>query len=152
VQNRANARNRLIAELGKEIRELRRTQPHARMASELGQYTVQMAQVLQTHLDALEAIVLEVGGTCALLQLEANVLSRASSYKTAFNLRLPDAIILATIVLDLEQAPQPAEPLFISQNVKDFEHPAIQDLLQRLQCKYLADFTNAVRFITRPAR
>jgi predicted nucleic acid-binding protein len=150
VHFRANNRNRLIEELRKELRELRRTQPHERMARELGQYTIQMAQVLQTQLDAMEAVVLEMSHNCELLQLDATVLTRASSYRTAYNLGLPDAIILASVILDLERTQSPDEALFISQNVKDFEHPAILSALERLHCKYLADFTNAVRFIERP--
>lgn len=150
VQYRANNRHRLIDELGKEIRELRRTQPHQSMAGELGQYTVQMAQVLQTQLDAMEAVVLELSRNCELLPLHATTLTRASSYKTAYNLRLQDAIILASISLDLERGQTPSGTLFISQNTKDFEDPAIQAVLQGLGCKYLADFTNAVRFIERP--
>lgn len=147
VENRANARHRLIEELRKEIRDLGRTQPHERMARELGQYTSQMGQVLQANLDGLESTVLELSRTCDLLQLDATVLARASSYKASLNLGLQDAIILAAIILDLERAQPQGEALFISQNVKDFEVPAIQDELKRYQCKYLADFANAVRFI-----
>ena len=88
VQYRANNRNRLIDELRKELRELGRTQPHERMAKELGQYTIRMAQVLQTQLDAMEAVVLDLSWTCELLQLDATVLTRATSYKAAYNLRL----------------------------------------------------------------
>jgi hypothetical protein len=58
VQYRANIRNRLIDELSEEIRELRRTQPHEHMARELGQYSIQMAHVLQTQQDALGSLVL----------------------------------------------------------------------------------------------
>ncbi|MGI8550397.1 MAG: hypothetical protein ACR2PL_06295 [Dehalococcoidia bacterium] len=150
VQYRANNRHRLIDELRKELRELGRTRPHVSLARDLDQYTIQMAQVLQTQLAAMEATVLELSRHCQLLQLDATVLDRASSYKTAYNLRLPDAIILVSIVLDLERALAPGDSVFISQNVKDFENPSIQDTLQRLNCKYLADFTNAVRFIERP--
>ena len=150
VRYRANNRNRLIDELRRELRELRRTQPHATMARELGQYMIQMAEVLQTQLDATEAVVLELSRTGELLPLDAATPARASSYKTAYNLRLPDAIILASITLDLERQPAPIDALFISQNIKDFEDPAIQDALQQLSCKYLADFTNGLRFIERP--
>lgn len=150
VQYRANNRNRLIDELRREIRELRRTQPHETMARELGQYMIQMTEVLQTQLDATEAIVLELSRTCGLLPLDATTLSLIASYKAAYNLRLPDAVILASIALDLERQPAPTDALFISQNVKDFEDPAIQAALQQLRCKYLADFTNALRFIERP--
>jgi hypothetical protein len=151
VHYRANSRNRLIEELRREIRELGRTQPHESMAEELGQYTIQMAQVLQTQLDAMEAVVLELSHNCELLQLDATVLTRATSYKAAFNLRLQDAVILASVILDLEREQTPGDALFISQNVKDFENPSVQDTLQRTRCKYLADFTNAVRFIERAA-
>ncbi len=150
VHYRANNRHRLIDELRKEIRELGRTQPHVSMAGALGQYTIQMAQVLQTQLDAVEAIVLDLGQNCDLLQLDAGVLARASSYRPAYNLQPQDAIILATIIIDLERAQTSGESLFISQNVKDFENPPIQETLQHLHCKYLADFANVVRYIERP--
>ncbi len=150
VQNRGNARNRLIGELRNEIRELRRMQPHERLAQELGQHTTQMGEVLHTNQQGLESVVLDLGRTCELLQLDASVLARAADYKAAFDLRLPDAIVLAAIVLELERSQAAGEALFISQNLYDFDAPAIQETLQHLQCKYLADFTNAVRFITRP--
>lgn len=151
VQYRANNRHRLIDELRREIRELRRTQPHEHLAHELGQYSIQMAQVLQTQQDALGSLVLVLGQTCELLQLDAAVLARAASYSTAYDLRLPDAIILASIIHDRERIQGSDEALFISQNVKDFEVPPIQAELQRVRCKYLADFANAVRFIERPS-
>ena len=150
VQYRANNRSRLIDELRKEIRELGRTQPHVSMAAELRPYPLRMARVLQTQLDAIEAVILELAQSCELLQREATVLARASSYRMAFNLRLQDAIILASVIIDLERASAPGGAIFISQNVKDFENPSIENTLQRFQCKYLADFTNAVRFIERP--
>jgi predicted nucleic acid-binding protein len=150
VQYRANNRNRLIEELRKESRELGRTETYERMAAELGQQIVQMTQVLKTQMDAIQAVVLELSRTCDLLQLDATVLSRAASYRDAYKLRPPDAIILASVILDLERAESPEGALFISQNVKDFEDPSIQEALDRLDCKYLADFTNAVRLIERP--
>ncbi len=151
VQYRANNRHRLIEELRKEIRELGRTEPHESMADELGQYLTQLAEVRQIQLDAIEALVLELSRSCELLQLDAGVLARAVSYKTAYDLQLQDAIILASVILDLERAQRPDDALFISQNVKDFGVPAIYHALERLRCKYLSDFTNAVRFIERPA-
>ena len=149
VQYRANNRNRLIAELRREVRELGRTQSHEAMARELVQYTSQMSNVLQMQLDAIEVVLLDLSRICGLLQLDATVLMRASSYKVVHNLRLQDAIILAAIILDLEREQIPDGALFISQNVKDFEVPSVQDALERVNCKYLADFTNAVRFIER---
>lgn len=150
VRSRANNRNRLISELRAEIRELGRTQPHQSMATELSQYVAQMSRVLQTQIDALEATVLELGRISALLPLDGDVLVRAASYKDEHKLRLPDAIILASIILDLEREQPPGDAPFVSQNVSDFEAPSIQDALQRVRCKYLADFTNALRFIERP--
>jgi hypothetical protein len=150
VRYRANNRNRLIAELRREIRELGRTRPHEAMARGLVRYAVQMSNVLQTQLNAIEALVLELSRGCELLQLDATVVARAASYKAEHNLRLPDAIILASVIIDLERKQAPDGGLFISQNAKDFETPSIQDALQRVGCKYLADFSNAVRFIERP--
>lgn len=151
VQNRANSRHRLIEELRKEIRELGRTQPHVSMAAELGRHTILMAQVLKTQLEAMEAVVLELSRNCELLQLNATVLARGASYRAAFNLGLQDAIVLASVILDLERERASNEALFISRGLKDFENTLIQDELRRVRCKYLADFTNAVRFIERPA-
>jgi hypothetical protein len=151
VQYRANSRNRLIEEMRREIRELGRTQPHESMAGELGQYTIRMAQVLQTQLGSMGAVVLELSRTCELLQVDATVITRATSYSQTYDLQLQDAIILASIMLDLERTRPSGDALFVSQNVKDFENPAIQDALHRINCKYLADFTNAVRFIERPS-
>jgi hypothetical protein len=151
VRYRANNRNRLVEELRKEARELRRTQPHENMAAELGQYIIQMTHILQTQLDAMEAVVLDLSHSCELLQLDAGVVMRASDYRAIYDLQLPDAIVLASITLDLERTRNPSGALFVSQNVKDFEHPSVQEILQYLDCKYLADFTNAVRFIERQA-
>lgn len=149
VQYRANNRNRLVEELRKETRELGRTQSHQVMARELDQYIIQMTRIVQLHLDAIEAVVLELSRTATLLQLDPTVLARAASYKQTADLRLQDAIVLASILLDREhhQAQDPA--LFISQD-KDFQVPPVQDLLRLAGCRHIPDFTNAVRFIERP--
>jgi predicted nucleic acid-binding protein len=149
VQYRANTRHRLVDELTREIRELERTQLHEEMARELRGYPIQMAQILQTHLDAVERVTLELSQSCDLLPLDATVLRRAAGIRAPYDLRPPDAIILATILLDLERTPAPIMSLFASQNVKDFEHPLIRDELSRLRCTYLGDFPNVVRIIER---
>jgi hypothetical protein len=79
VQYRANNRNRLIAELDREIRELGRTQPHEILARELARYTIDMGLVLHNQLTAIEAVVLELSRTCTLLPLDAMIRTRASS-------------------------------------------------------------------------
>jgi len=146
----ANNRHRLVDELSKEIRELGRTQPHQSMASELSRYAIQMASVLQTQMDAVEAIVVDIGHSCEIIQINDAILTSASSFKTEDDMSPQDAIILASVISDPKRPDAPLESLFISQNVKDFEPPLIQDEFRRLNCKYLADFPNAVRFIERP--
>lgn len=150
VQHCGNARRSLVDELCRETPELGRTQPHERMAHDLEQYTIELDQVLRTNLEALESVVLEISRGCEMLLLNGGVVARASSYKTSFDRQLPDAIILATTMADFEEAPNSEEAVFISQNVRDFGVPVIQDALQELNCKYLADVANAVRYIRRP--
>lgn len=150
VQYRANSRNRLIADLRGELRELGRTAPYESMSRELAPYLVRLSDVRQAQLDALETVLLTVGGVCELLQMDTTVLKRAASYKMVFDLRLPDAIVLASVMLDLEQLSPNDRSLFISQNADDFANPAIKAELQRLQCRYISNFADALRYIERP--
>ncbi|HZU78087.1 MAG TPA: hypothetical protein VFA70_15070 [Dehalococcoidia bacterium] len=151
IRSRGNSRNRLIEELRREIRELGRTR-HAQLAHALDQYTDRMANVLQEQADALDAIVLDLARTCEILALSSDVVAAAAEYKSRLTLRLPDAIVLASVIHDLTRAPGADESLFISQNSRDFAQAAIQDELRRLNCSYLADFANAVRLAERPSR
>lgn len=150
VRYRANNRHRLLSELRAEARELGRTEPHAAISGALRQNALQMANVVETQLDALESLIRELSRICELLPLDMAVLDRAALYRAEQTLQLQDAIVLASIVLDLERGPGDDEALFISQNVKDFERQSITELLNHLRCKYLADFSNAVRYVERP--
>lgn len=152
VQYRGNSRNRLVGELLKEIRELGRTETHARLAAELDQCVAELSHVLPTQQRALEAVVLEVSRTSEMLQLDAETLVRAAAYRTAHRLDLPDAVILASVVRDLEAEGGAVDALFVSQNTRDFRRATVQDTLARLNCRYLSDFTNAVRLVERTTR
>lgn len=133
-----------------EARELARFEPYAELSAELNLRARQMANVFDSQIDALEGFVTGLSRVCALLPLDASVLAHAA-YRAHYGLQLPDAIVLASVVLDREGGSDAEEALFVSQNGKDFEQPSIAALLQELHCKYLADFANAVRYIERPS-
>lgn len=150
VQYRANSRHRLLGEMRREARELGRTRPHQRVASELDVIAIEMDQVLPRQLNSLESVVQELGRACTFLEIDGGVISRAAVYRGEHELLLQDAIILASIILDREHDPS-QEGLFISQNTTDFQRPSVGGALGQANCKYLADFANAVRYITRPS-
>jgi len=117
------------------------------MAHELVQYIIQMADVLQTQMEAVENVIRDIANNCEIIQIDAATLNMAHTYRVSYDMDPQDAIILASVVSDLRHAATRSDSLFISTNVHDFEYPAIQDELLSLGCKYLADFGNGVRYI-----
>lgn len=147
ITYRGNNRNRLLNTLREEIRELGRTQPYRRMADQLGQHAIQMSGVRQTEMEAVARVTFGVAKVCEIIQIDSTILSKAETYRLSYDMTPQDAIVLASVVVDLLQADQGTASLFISRNAKDFGHPAVQEELQSLGSRYLADFSNGVRFI-----
>ena len=142
-------RRSVYAAVVTEARELRRSTSRRSIASNL----IALADDLSTANDADEAsLIATISRVLALgpaLPLDAAVDSIASRYRSTLSLSLPDAMVLASTVTDLERQPvATAGHLFLSRDAKAFDAPAIRTELRRVGCVYVGNFDHAVRRVT----
>ncbi|MFZ0887803.1 MAG: PIN domain-containing protein [Candidatus Binataceae bacterium] len=73
-----------------------------------------------------------------LMPLDLEVLRFAATLRDSFDLELPDSIVLASVLGDLEASS--GASCFVTRDKKDFVNPGIQALLAAKDCKALFDF------------
>jgi hypothetical protein len=59
---------------------------------------------------------------------------------------LPDAIVLASVLDDLESAQQPPS-CFLNRNTKDFDDPTVVAALADRGCKMLGSFNDGLAYV-----
>ena len=73
------------------------------------------------------------------IPLTNDVLEQAPAMANRFDIELPDALMLASVLNDARSHPQ--EALFLNRNTKDFQQPDIESELEGVQCELLGSFT-----------
>jgi predicted nucleic acid-binding protein len=79
------------------------------------------------------------------LPLEAATFARADDVAHDFGLELPDALVLASVLLDPEFGATPS--CFLNRNTKDFEDPSIVELLKAGSCQLLGHFHDGLAYL-----
>jgi hypothetical protein len=119
------------AELGqgvvKELRQFERTAAISAEAKALRDLTVKASQYATTRLETFRARVL---ATARVLPIDAGTLLFADQLRQRFPLELPDAVMLAAVLDDLDGS----DALFVNRNRKDFDDPDIQNELGSRGC------------------
>ena len=78
---------------------------------------------------------------CRLLPLDAATHDAAGALESEHDLSVPDALIFACILRDLEASP--AIALFVTTNFKDFNVPSVTAALASAQCELVTKFSSA---------
>jgi hypothetical protein len=79
-----------------------------------------------------------------LMATNLEVFVAALRYRLDFDLETPDAIILATVVADLQEQRQSGPHYFANRNRNDFDIPGIQNLLRSCDCTLVNRFREVV--------
>src|SRR5690606_23883662 len=137
---RASLKDRLDAEL----RELRRTKSLAADAasSQLVALLIRSSQRAEERFRDTRHRLLAMA---TVLPLDAATIRRAELLSEEHALSLPDALVLASVLEDPAFGHHPS--CFLNRNTRDFEDPAIIEILRAGKCRFLGSFVSGVRHI-----
>lgn len=80
---------------------------------------------------------------CAeLIPIDHPAIREAEQFRTEFGLRLPDALMLASVLADT--ARRPSQSLFLNRNTSDFDDKAIITRLRERDCKFVRSFADGL--------
>lgn len=77
-----------------------------------------------------------------MVAIDAPALRAASLLTTQLDLKLPDALILASVLGDADERPSPS--IFINRNTKDFNDPDVKARLRRVACDLVWKFDDGL--------
>lgn len=149
LTRRASERRSFLQRLNAEIRLLGRSATYSAEVAKFRDITTLLVKSTEEERLNLDRVLAETLQICQLLPLDGTTVARARQLEIAYGLRMQDAIVLASVLLDLD-ADQGADRCFVSRNVRDFSNPDVEGELNQRDCKYIATFLNAVRYVERP--
>jgi hypothetical protein len=137
---------RILAEsIANQFRQLSRSQNLADEVETFRDVTGFLVRSGEFELRALRATLQRLIGIAWLIPLDAPALARSWQIENEQSLVAPDAIILGSVLHDLETT-MPPESIFLNRNIKDFDDPDIVALLLRKNCRLIPSFVDGLAF------
>lgn len=133
---------RLGREVQSEFGQLRRNPQLASDVDALRELTVRAVKLAR---DGHEAARTALRSAATVLPISAETLQRAESFRVTLGMELPDAVMLASVLIDLDGTS--GESLFVNKNTKDFADPSVQAELRQRRCRYIGNFGGAAAAI-----
>jgi len=149
VEHRATVRRRLVRAVSDEVRILSRSAASASPVSDLSAAIQTLSEVNEAEQSRLDATLLRLLSAATCISLDADIALRARETRIRFGVEDPDALILSSILSDLERRPRDERKWFASRDRGDFSSPAIRDELRRHNCGFVHAFADAVRLVER---
>jgi predicted nucleic acid-binding protein len=166
LARRHESRERLFRELRDEFRQLARSGDYGRHTTAMNDATAVLAKSIEEEEERLSEVLGELLALASKIPLTGTVFGHADALKEQFKLRLPDALMLASVMAHLneqldetflaprresERSPPPAleESCFVSKDRKDFDDPDIRALLDSRGCKLMFRFESALNYALR---
>ncbi len=78
------------------------------------------------------------------LPLDWLAMTKADKMRHDLGLELPDAVMLACVLIDLDASPPTEAAVFANRNTKDFDDPAVRVLLRDRDCTLISSFPAVV--------
>jgi predicted nucleic acid-binding protein len=146
LRRQSHERGELQKKLAREQREFgrssRATDEQKKAWSTVTGMLVSSTQEAEQRLDALRVRLLRAA---RILPLTATVIEAAATGVTQYGLQFPDALVLATVLLDLESNQDPS--CFLNTNSNDFNEPAVVEELKKRVCKPIWRFADGLAHV-----
>lgn len=142
-QRRASERKLFHAELQKHIREISRSETLRKLNDDGKDVLAALVTGAEESRERLEAAIELVEKHGEIIPLDSEMVLFARWYE--FSLSPQDALVLASVRLHAQRKPGPK--CFVSQDVKGFANPTVDDELSAVDCKVLVNFAHAVAYI-----
>jgi len=142
---REKTRKRVAEDLTQQLREMAR----GRMAAEESDALAGVAALLVRSLDrersGLRTALHRVAACVEITPLNRETIQRAAALEQEPGMPAADALVLASVVLDLEESPEAS--VFLNRNRKDFSDPDIESILDSHGCRLIPSFQQGLGYI-----
>jgi predicted nucleic acid-binding protein len=138
-------RQRLRTQFADQMFQLVRSSPHASEGAILQTVPEHFDRINTREGNRLTATVERILRCTRLIELNSTVFLRAIDYQDRFTLDIEDAIILSSVVTDLQSRRGLKRHLFATGNRNHFDKVEIRLELNRLDCDVTWTFADAVR-------
>ncbi len=139
-------RRQLHQNLLDEITQIQRSEPFRERSKELRELTGLLVESGEEQKRILDGLLKELLAVARVLPLDRQTFARAVDFQNTRDLKPQDSIVYASVITDLE-AHSGETGCFVTKDRKDFfSNQDIQDELDRLNCKLLGKFANALGY------
>ena len=144
---RSKDRKSVRDQLAAEISELSRSAPYSDITNTAQAIITILSQSAADEKNRLDQTLLRLTKLARMIPLTNEVLAVSLRYQRQFGLSPQDAIVLASIISDLESVEPDFKKLFVTLDTSDFLDPKILKLMSAYGCKLLFRFDNAVGYV-----
>jgi hypothetical protein len=147
IKHRGEGRRELCAQLWAELGQLGRSAPHKQLASTSHEIYQAMLAIEATEGRSFDSVIHRLLQSSRLVAVDTAIVANALRYMDSFGLSLVDATIYSSVVADLARSGDTLPKCLASRDSKAFFDPEIKEELGRFNCRYIANFPDALAFI-----
>ncbi|MFL5541976.1 MAG: hypothetical protein ACJ8J0_23515 [Longimicrobiaceae bacterium] len=147
VLRRSSAdRQRLQAELDRQLRLLGRTTTFATQLARAAEVTALLTESTRVETERLHDVLAEILGLAEVIPITAATLQGARDAQRALGLRLQDSVVYTSVLTHARSAGEERK-CFLERDAKDFLTPDIEEALQGHDCRIITSFAGGLGFI-----
>jgi predicted nucleic acid-binding protein len=146
IRQKNNRRAELNVRLGPELQDLARTQAYHELRPAMDSISSLLARAEQDETFRLRKTLEDLTTGAEIIPLDRTSLASALVYASQTKLKLPDAIVLASILFHLDNA-NPPVACFLNKNKKDFADPDVDSLITSTKCRIIPTFRDGLSYI-----
>lgn len=146
LSRQARSRRDLQQLLEAELRQLSRTASYASRIESIQDIASLMVQSNEEERQRFGQYRERLIKTGDVIALTAEILTKAASCETTYDLRPQDALVYTSAISHL-QHDQPQQACFLNRNSKDFDSPDIVDELNQFNCRMIPRFDGGYSFL-----
>lgn len=146
LNRQAKSRQELQKSLDSELRQLLRTTSYVNRIKSIQDIASLMIQSNEEERQRFVQCRERIFNIGEIIALTADILMKAASFETIYDLTPQDAIVYATVI-DHLQHNKPQQACFLNRNSKDFDSPDIVDELKQFKCKMIPRFDHGYSFL-----
>jgi hypothetical protein len=142
VGSRIKSWTDLSKNVEEQLNQLRRSEALRADAAALSGLVAKAVEAVSA---GYEEVRLRLLATARVLPLDREVFVEADRLRNALDLKLPDSVMLSSVLLDLRK--DPTQAVFINKNTRDFRQPDVLERLAAEQCKLIGKFSDGAAHV-----
>ncbi|MGB7273013.1 MAG: PIN domain-containing protein [Geitlerinemataceae cyanobacterium] len=146
LSRQARSRRDLQQLLEAELRQLSRTAYYASRIESIQDIASLMVQSNEEERQRFGQYRERLIKTGEVIALTAEILTKAASDETTYDLRPQDALVYTSVISHLQNN-RPQQACFLNRNSKDFDSPDIVDELNHFNCRMIPRFDSGYSFL-----